>query len=625
VRRTIALAVVLLTAATSPADDVWTDVPPPRRVGGTVTPPPPPPTSDEPLPPWAWLLIGLGAGAGGIAAYRFGVEPRRKRKPFLLALDIMCRRDEAEYDEAERLFTHCLTLGLRPRDVAAARFQLAYLRARGRRYAEAVAVLSELAPGERDREAVYLEMWLRYRLKEPDRVEALYREHRAVLGSFMDARTIVSIVYLERGRTYWAAKQTAAAVEYFNFVRDLGVLHEEIPEHIDDHQLVLGVASIHEGNYDQAAEHFRGAVRAAGAAGNSTAPGRLGELVCTWRKEETPDIDEPLERVVAELWGAAPDGATVGKVRCAHPKCRHEFLVTTRAAGKRVACLHCRLHFRLPDSIPAYTDDADGDRPDRLLADDELLVRNALVWHAAVRVFGWKGRPPGEPVPAAEWEVLDDRLGRARVADPAAPDPDLLDGLLRYYFAADSDGREAAMAVLDRAVAAGVNLPTVLDLIAREKRVAAYLADGLARFYRHAEQYVGDGRIPLEYRTALYERLHPHSRFVDLASPQGGDADADARPSLEDLQNRSDLLRDRVQRVHRTLLETDPDGANARVIVTLVEDLKTGTEELFGTARKVERTEHELMASTSEFLLNEDDPRPPAPEEPSRGDADARP
>ena len=611
------LTLMLLTVVNTSADESWTP-PPPRRIDGSgmakpgvIAPPISVPTT--PLKPWdeisAWqgLLVGLGLGLSGIGIYKLILEPRSKRRPFVEALKIINMRDSSKYPEAERLLAQALTLGLATRDVTTARFQLAFLRARAKRYAEALAILSDLNANERDRAALYLELWLQYNLKAMDCVEALYRDHSDKLGDFLDTRTIVSIVYLERARTYWAAKQINAAVEYFNKVRSLGMLEMEIPEHIDDHQIVLGVAAIHEENFDQAAQHFRGAVSAALGTGKPTVAGRLGELICDWRTNDDPEIDEPLGAIANELLENIPSASPLGKVQCEHANCRYEFCVALHSAGKRAVCTHCRRYFRLPSPIQPLAAETSAETiPDRLLVDDELMVRNVLLWHVILRIFDWKKRPHSEPIPDNEWQELRHRLDRVRNVDPTMPDPDLLEGLMTYYFAEDDHSRAAAITILDNAVKGGVNLPAIIDLIAREKKVAAYLNDGLARFFGHVQNYVGDGLVPIEYRRDLFERLRRFSRFRQLLKPQAND-DGDAAPSLEDLQNRSQILRDRVYNVHRQLLEVDPDGEDAKLISALVDDLEITTDQLVDTARSVERTEHELMASTSEFLLREDD------------------
>lgn len=609
------IAVLLAFPLRSGAEEEWTP-PPPRRVidpsDGTQPArpplPPPPTTGTAPMPAAAWLMIGLAIGAVGVGIYKFILEPRRKQRPLIEALEIIATRDATRYKEADQKLAEALTRGLGRRDLATARFQLAYLRAQRKLFSEALAVLSDVPPAERDKEVLYLQLWLLHHTKAADRVETHYRDHVQTLGDFLDTRTIVGITYLEKARKFWAAKQITAAVEYFNKVRSLGVLLEEIPEHIDDHQIVLGVAAIHMEDYDEAARHFRGAASAASSANKSTVPGRLGELICVWRREEEPEIDSALGEVAAELAAATTLDDKLGRVNCAHANCGHEYLAGVRSAGKRVTCIECRRSFKLQATIEVDEDAAKLDpdtQPDRLLVDDELMLRNVRLWHVVTCLFGWKKHPARERPSDAMRRDLRDRIKAVRAVDPNMCDVDLIHGLISYYFAPQQEGRNAAVKVLEKAVDRGINLPAVIDLINREKKLEAYLADGLTRFFEHVEDYVGDSNVLAEYRNDLYERLNRYERYQHVKKPHG--VEADAAPSLEDLQNRSRILRDRVKHVQQKLLDADPEGAEAQSINDMVGDLETESRSLADTAQKVQQVEHDLMASTSEFLLREDE------------------
>jgi tetratricopeptide (TPR) repeat protein len=612
-----ALALLLVSAApvARAQDDDWTP-PPPRLIDVEPVKKDTKKTEDgakqgadaeKPTPPYVGLLIGLGIGLAVFAVYKFLVEPRRKRRFLVAALELIARDDRAQLPDAERMLADALTQGLSRRDVATARFHLAYVRAQLGRFGEAAAVLADIPDKDRTREVVYLDLYLQSKLNAHDRVEAIYRDNGPLLGDMHDTKLIVGITYLDRARTFWAAKQMGGAVDYFNKLRKLGVLLDEIPEHIDDHQVVLGVAALFEKNPEQAEKHFRGAVEAAAAAGKPSIPGRLGLLLCTWTRDETPDVEEGLTTVANELSVATPTEGALATANCAHQGCRHEFRVSARLAGQRVTCTACRRGFRLPTELkpaPAATGDA---APDRLFGDDELLLTNVLLWRAVSLLYRWRSLPPNSGLPPEEQTEFTARLARVRSADPDLPDPDLLEGLVRYYFAApdDDEERKAAVALLEKAIENGVNVPEVIDLANRERRVAEHLKHGLERFFAHVHTYIGDGSVPEEYREDMRARLNRSSRFKPPVEAAPSDA-ADA-PSLSELQARSQVLRDRVYRVHKQLIDSDPNGTDAREISSLVGDLEKNTQELLDTASKVQRVEHDLMASTSEFLLKEEE------------------
>lgn len=620
-----AMALAFATLATfAVAQEEWTDPPPPRLVDKVTTKPTTADDKDKKgdgkdekaeksagMPAWMGLLIGIGIGLAGFAVYKFVVEPRRKRRGLLAALEIIARDERVLLPDAERLLADALTLGLGRRDVASARFHLAYVRAQLGRFAEAAAVLADLPTSDRGREEIYLDLWLQSKLKAHDRVEAIYRDHGPLLGDMNDTKMIVGITFLERARTFWAAKQITGAVDYFNKLRKLGVLLDEIPEHIDDHQVVLGIAALFEKNTEQAEKHFRGAVDAAAAASKAAVPGRLGLLLCTWIREETPDIDEELGAIADELDDRIATDSPTGTVNCAQQNCRHEYRVSTALAGERVTCPSCRRGFRIPTDLKPATTPAGESPPDRLLGDDELLLRNVFLWRVVSLMYRWRELPAGQGLPEDERTDFDARLAQVRRADPELPDPDLLAGLIMYYFADpdDDDARKAAIELLEKAIDGGVNVPEVLDLVAREKRVAEHLTKGLERFFAHVRDYIGDGHVPVEYREDMWARLNRSKRFKPPPKPDAAAAETEA-PSLAELQTRSQVLRDRVHRVHKQLLQSDPNGNDAQEISGMVGALEKNTQELLDTASKVQRVEHDLMASTSEFLLQEDETAP---------------
>lgn len=619
----LSVALILLLPPAALAQDEWTGAPPPRLVGGhvqTVAAPevePQPESKADPkpaesdMPAWLWLAIGLGLGLGVLGVYKFVVEPRRKRRPLLAALELLARDEADLYPEAERLLTDVLTVGLGRRDVVTARFHLAYVRSQLGRYPEAAAILSDVPPSARDREIVYLDLWLQHRLKAHERVEAIYRDSAAVVGDLYDTKLIVGIAYLHRARMFWSAKQISAAVDYFNKLRALNVpaLADEIPEHIDDHQIVLGVAAVFEGDFTGAAKHFRGAVASAAAAGKSTTAARLGELLCEWRSQDSPAIDDPLGVVAADL--EAPAGGAIGKVNCAQKACGHEFVVSVLSAGKRATCTTCGRGFRLPPTVTPIPPDQPTDvPPDRLLSDDELLARNVFLWHAVSHLIGWRGLEPQGGLSDAQAEVLWERLAKVRATDPGMADPDLIEGLIRYYFAPDDDARRKAVALLERAAEAGMNVPAVRELLDRETRLAEHQADSLLRFFGHVQNYVGDGKVRLEFRQDLWSRLNRSSRFSEVPEPDGS-PEGESAPSLEELHDRSRILRERVNRVHTQIAHADPASDQAKAISGLIEKLDQNTESLAQSAREVEQVEHDLLASTSEYLLKEDQDNEP--------------
>lgn len=589
-----------------------------------------PPAAQTSPPPvgrdWTFVVVMVLAGAmslalAGMLVHFLVLVPRRRRRPLLEALAILQSDNKHRLPEAERLLGEALTAGLKPRDIAEARFALAFVRAELGHFPEAATVLADIDESHRDRETHYLDLWLQSKQKAHRKVEDLYTKYGAILDDLLDTRLIAGIAYLEQARADWSARRVAVAVENFKKLRALGVLQEEIPEQIDDHQVTLGIAALLEKNFDEAEKHFTGAVQASGDSQKSTIAGELGLLLCRWRRGDTASVEEILEDVLKRMEQQTPIGDDQALTRCSH--CGQEFRARTTLSQRRVNCRSCRRGFFVEFDGAAESetpDETDGsetgdeaalngaDRKELLLGDDELLLRNALLWRAFAAVANWRALPPRQGLPPAEQERLNQYMARVIEVDPACGDAYLLRHLIGYYFAGDDAAREAAIRGLDEAAAHDVNVPELLDLIEREKKLAQFQQDSLRRFYTMVKDYATNPSVPEEYRRKLLERLGRFNRFREFGDVPVAHDDDEAAPSVADLQNRSTLLIKRVNDImKRRAAQTGDEDPDVPQILNLARELEEHRQTLDETARLLQDREHELLASTGEEIFSDDD------------------
>jgi hypothetical protein len=563
------------------------------------------PASPTPAPlPASYIaaIAALGVTLLGLVIFFLVIQPRRKRRPLLEALEIIKRDDHAAFPHAEELLSASLIAGMRARDIAEARFALAYIRSRLGRFSEAATVLAELmASGNRDRETLYLALWLQSRLKDDDKVERLYSEHAGVLGDLLDTRVIAGITFLRRAWLHWSRREVDGAMHYFDQLRQLDVLTDEIPSHIDDHQVVLGIMSLFDNKPEDASRHFSGAVEAARKQDKPTAHGKLGLLLCKWRAADTPDIDEGLGQVLAAL---RPDGGqttSISHTQC--DLCMQHYSVAQSNLGKQMTCPACKQRFVVAE-LKGRGQQAPADE-ERLLGDDDLLLRNVLLWYAVSLLFTWKRLAASRGLPLAEHRELLDRLARVKAIDPEMPDADLIEGLIGYYFG-DEDGRQLAVAKLDRAIQNGVNVPEVLTLVEREQRLAELERDRLRRFFELVKNYLHNPTVPEDLRSELKLRLEKYAVFKQLGEVDLIKGEYGAAPSVEDIQNRGALLLKRVNKIIKTqLARAEPEDRKA--IDRLMARLNRTTRHLSRNAELLEQVESRLLGTAGEFLLNEEE------------------
>ena len=544
-----------------------------------------------------------------LTLYFLVIVPRKKRRPMLDAFALINGNNPADFSEAEQLLGVALTNGMRAKEIDDARFALAYVRARLGRFSDAAAVLADLtASGRREPEIIYLDLWLQSQLKDDEKVIRTYEQHATRVRDMLDAKLIAGIAYLHRAQLQWTHREIASALHYFEELRKLRVLTEEIPSHVDDHEVLIGLMSLFDKNIDEARKHFAGAVTSAQTNSKPTTYGDLGLLLCTWCATDNPYIDDELGLVLKELTTGRQK--EVESVSTACKFCDKRYTVRRNYAGQPVSCTQCKRRFIVelpkPDDVAQQNGKESELEHEALLNDNDLLLRNVLLWHVIARLFTWRSLPAQGGLPEAEHEVLSERLAKVREIDPEMPDPDLLAGLIAYYFASNEQAREEAVEILDNSMTNGVNIPEVLDLVAREKRLTELQRDSLNRYFVLARNYVTDKGRQEHLRRRLKELLERFSRFKQLDETELVQSDADAMPSVTDVQSRSQLLCKRVVDIVKPrLVNAETDDREA--IETSMKRLNRTTKVLARKVTTLEEMEYVLMETTAEFLLREDE------------------
>jgi hypothetical protein len=188
------------------------------------------------------LLVG--------GTYFFGVVPRRWRIPLDESRALVWSADRADMEQADRLIAQAINAGPRGWALEEARFAQACVRARlgdfdPDQYAAAAAALADLvAASGYDEATAFLDLWLRSKLGQHARVCDLFETEQALLGRSPQARMIASISFLKQAVASWRRREPQGALHYFRRVRELECLTAEIPEHVDDLELIEGIQAL---------------------------------------------------------------------------------------------------------------------------------------------------------------------------------------------------------------------------------------------------------------------------------------------------------------------------------------------------------------------------------------------
>ncbi len=599
---------------------------------------------------WPEVVIGFLVLILAVVAFRhYVLEPRRRRKPLLEAIKIVSLNNQDRFEEAERLLSQALTSGLSTSDIAEARFALAYIRAQLGHYSAAETSLAELKEvQELTPEAAYLEMWTATRQSDFERVESLFLEspQRAELEDLLQTRLMVSIAYVKRARRHWDKKQVASAAQYFQRIRELGELTEFIPVHIEDHQLLLGIQELSEENFQDAQENFRNAAESSSGSQLTQLMGKLGLVLCDWvRESETrAELDGPLGEL-AESFLEFIDSRDDELAKSECPQCRKTHVVRADDHERRVVCPRCTQFFVVEKISPWNADteteatqgeqdqsddgddgsDSNGDdstsdekveqsskQPAPLMNEDDLLVRDVLIWRMVSLLSCWMTLPEKEPLAESELEQLRLRAADVYKIDEHSGHAALIEGLISYYFSFDSDEqRKAGADLIAKAVSDGnVNLTEVHSLLDGETRRAERRAQAAKQLIDYIGRYLSDPQVPKDVRRRVQKSLRSYAdRFEqEFDTAEMEDSRFDNAPTARDMGARLEGIDSRLAQFLKNSPElSDSERESIRDKKKAMDDAGNALRE---GARQFEESEGDVVSVVGQILLNEEEETP---------------
>ena len=484
------------------------------------------------------------------------VVPSRWREPLHEALGILARdrHQRAQLEKADRLLDEAMNAGPRGRDLADARFAHAYVRAmlgtyQADRYWAAAGTVDSLATASgHDPAAAHLAVWLQYKLERHERAVELYHEHEATLAGRPGARLAAASSHLHLAGAHWRRRETDQALHHFDRVRDLGVLTGDIPKAAENLHVLKGIQLFFDHRRAEAREAFEAARERATERGLSTVEAELGLFACDWEKGDPDELDERLS-------GLEPDTGAGEEYR--------------KQLGTVMALLSVL-----------------------------VLLRR---WANRSKAYG--------PPCSEDRRELSERINAMLRTDPELGDAFLVEGLIWYYFAANEGERETALSILERGMglngAKAITVPEVLHLVEKERALGGQ-GDALSRFLRLVHEFLADPGVPSGHREELRSLRDQFARYADDLAE---DLALPVRPaSPEELRQRIEAVRRRIELIVYPRLRDLPDDAPARVrLRERLEELDT-VADLFATqAQALHQSEHELVITTGEFLLPQEE------------------
>lgn len=175
-----------------------------------------------------------------------------------------------------------------------------------------------------------------------------------------------------------------------------------------------------------------------------------------------------------------------------------------------------------------------------------------------------------------------------------------------YFFAKSGPERQQALSELEKAVSRDVNVPEVIILLQREKKLEEFFRDVLTRYLVMVKDYIRSPEVPEQLRRQLKERLERFSRFKSLGEMDVTRSDDDSSPTLAGMDFRIQILNRRLDRIIKPRLESAAPEL-ARQVNELMKGLDNSTKSLLKGAKTVEETEQKLLSKVGEFLFEEEE------------------
>lgn len=505
----------------------------------------------------ALFLVMVGVIAG-VLIYFLVAQPRKKRKSLLNAFEIINGKVESHYDEAERLLTSAMGSGLKEQDLREAHFARAYVRIRLNKYEEALADLAE--SDQSDPGVAYLDLWLKVERKKFKEAYALYDQHENSLTAYLRAKELVSIACYNLGAEKWKDRDVERALTYFDKVRELGIHANRLPDSISDHQVTMGIRALFDGKAEVAQKYFEDAVERSTKENRSPLRAKLGLMLIAWCKSEHPQLEEELGLLVKEV-----EAEFSGK----------KMTVATGESGKSPKA--------------------------EALSESGVLLRNVRLWHAVSLLHSWFALKNARDMTKNRRDAFSARLEKVRELDKDMVDPDLLLGLIEYYFFPEAD-RKSALERLERSKS---EIPEIERIVQHEKKLAEQEKNKLKTFFSMVKEYVANHDVPVERKKELIARLEGYARFKHIAQELslGDQTGVGGEMNLKSLNERQKLMARRITGIVLPRSASDKESKFIKDKMQSIEDTTKSVREQVG---KIETEEFDLVVKTGEYLLRDE-------------------
>jgi hypothetical protein len=526
------------------------------------------------------VLAGLLLAGGGYVGYTRFLVPRRHVAQYRAALAMIQQGTYAEAVPVLSRVEHELPRKLR----SSARFFAAFALFRLDSLDEAehgLAALHREDPADVD--VAYLLAYLRFTRRDYDGAEPMLEAIEAAGGlDRKPARLLYGAVEFHRALEALRTGRVDAAALLFQKVERLGDFADQVPADLRNQHVVLGAQALFDGDLVAARGQFEDLANAARSEGEQDrqtsmlASADIGLALAAWLENTPKSIGLVDELLVSAAKRLDPDADT---------ELPWTYAPDEHSAAERLAAL------------------AEREGRSNEVNERDQTLRSIHLLRAAVVLRTWAA---AERTAAGDRERLDEvlgRLARAREYDSEFGDTYLIAGLLMCYLSTADQERTDGVALLRNAQRLGVREPDLVRILNEDAARGRARRDAADRYLQMLDQYIADPSVRQEVRVSLLERLSRYSKVRPLdRRPELVRARVVA-PTVEEMNGRSELLRERVNQ----LITTQGGNENLTEARELARNLEKGSQVLAEQAHSVEATEADLLVFIGDLLLGDNE------------------
>jgi hypothetical protein len=546
------------------------------------------------LPVWVVIIAAVLPAllvAGGLWYYFKKILPNRVITQYRDALDLVRK---AQYGGALPMLTEVegkLPSGLRRQ----ARFFVAFVNGQLKHTEEATHFAAALYREDAsDANSAYLLAWLYISDKKYESAETVLEAMKASgnLG-LKDAARMLSCVKFARAIVAYRNGAIDQAAEFFSHVQQLGHFADKIPTDLRDRHVALGAKALFDRDAAAARSQFQALEKAvASLTGDArrlmSAKAKVGIALAAWIDTDATDAEKVIESNLAAAVQLLKPGEPI------------DLPWPVDAATSKMTAAD-----RLEDLDRPAGAVSDAKRPASEAADVKrlrLTLRDIHFLRGIAVLRGWKQldqETAQKEVPARYKNALG-RLACAHFNDEEFSHVYLIVGLLMYYLRTDVSDRLRGIDLLDRARKIDMREPESIEILHARDKIDQSNSDARTKFMDVLDKYVGDETVRLQIRQDLLAHLSRYRRFSGVEKRPDLSGARSLPPTVEEVRNRSELLRLRVSEIIKS-----GDGADAKQLQLMTASVDEESQRLWAQAQTVENKQAELLTATGDHLFKD--------------------